>query len=175
MTIKLRTLVKWPARVVGGDLVEVTKENGVVTIDLALGEASVAPSISDTDATMVVLVTPGATDDDPDVVELISVADFNAAISTIQTITTGNVTVVDTDSLIVVNKTVGAATTVTLPAAADKIGPVKIVDFKGDGGTNAITINAAGSDKFNGNLSSWVIGSDGGSVVLHPHSGGWAV
>lgn len=105
----------------------------------------------------------------------VSLSTLVAASQTQQIITTGNATVAAADGLIVINKTVGAATTVTLGAASAKIGPVKIADFKGDAGTNNITINAAGSDKFSGNLSSWVIGADTGSVVLHPTTGGWAV
>lgn len=76
MTIKLRTLVKWPAQVEGGDLVEITKANGVITVDLALSEASETPSIADTSATTVLLVTEGVTDSDPDVVERITVDDL---------------------------------------------------------------------------------------------------
>lgn len=105
----------------------------------------------------------------------VSLATLLAATQTQQIITTGDCTVAAADGLIIINKTVGAATTVTLGAASAKIGPVKISDFKGDAGTNNITINAAGSDKFSGNLSSWVIGADTGSIVLHPTTGGWAV
>lgn len=84
----------------------------------------------------------------------------------------GNVTVATTDGLIIINKTVGQATTVTLPASASKSGPVKVVDWKGDASTNVITIALTGGDKLNGNLTTWVIASDGGSVMLDPISDG---
>jgi hypothetical protein len=86
-----------------------------------------------------------------------------------QVITAGStVNVMSVDSLIIINKTVGSATTVNLPPSSSKIGQVKIVDWKGDAYTNNITINAVGSDKLNGNLTSWTIGADGGSIVLTP-------
>jgi hypothetical protein len=80
------------------------------------------------------------------------------------------------DKLIAVNKTVGSATTITLPLSSVKVGPVRIVDFKGDAGTNNITVNVSGSDKLNGNLASWKIAGDGASILLTPISGvGYAV
>lgn len=76
MAIKLRTAIKHPARIVGGDLVTVEKANGVVTIGLDLTEASVATTIPDTSTSSLMIVTPGATDDDPDVIERITVEQF---------------------------------------------------------------------------------------------------
>lgn len=89
--------------------------------------------------------------------------------TTRQTITAGTtVTVANTDSLIIINKTVGSPTTVNLPASAGKIGEVKIVDYKGDATTNPITVNCNGAEKFNGAQASWTIGNDGGSIVCDP-------
>jgi hypothetical protein len=101
----------------------------------------------------------------------------NNQAGTTQIVTAGASAVVGVnDKLIVVNKTVGSATTITLPLSSLKVGPVRIVDFKGDSGTNNITLNASGSDKFNGNFTSWKIAGDGGSILLTPISGiGYAV
>lgn len=85
-----------------------------------------------------------------------------------QIILTGNCLVDINDRLIIINKTVGAPTTVTLPGSALKLGRVKIVDFKGDASTNNITVNPDGAEKFNGALTSWVISGDGASVVFDP-------
>lgn len=82
------------------------------------------------------------------------------------------VSVAATDGLIAMNKGSGAATTVNLPLAASKIGPVKISDWKGDAGTNNITVNASGTDKLNGNRTSWTIAADGASVVFTPLNNG---
>jgi len=86
--------------------------------------------------------------------------------------TAGAVNVAANDGLIAINKTVGASTTVNLPAASTKVGPVKVSDWKGDAGTNNITVSVTGTDKLNGNLTSWVIASDGGSIVLTPLNDG---
>lgn len=69
-------------------------------------------------------------------------------------------------SVVRVNKTVGSATSLTMPLAADKTCDVLISDWKLDAGTNNITINLSGSEKFPGNLTSWTIASNGGSVFL---------
>lgn len=80
MAIKLRALVKHPAQVEGDTGLTVTKTNGVITVALDLGAFSTTPSVSDTDATTALLVTPGATADDPDVVELITIANLLATV-----------------------------------------------------------------------------------------------
>jgi hypothetical protein len=69
-----------------------------------------------------------------------------------------------------VNKTVGSATTLTLPPANTMLFPVLIVDWKGDAATNNITINPTGTEKIQG-LSSWIIAGDNGSVFLRPIPG----
>lgn len=84
----------------------------------------------------------------------------------------GDVNVSTTDGLIIVNKTVGGATNVNLPLASSKVGPVKVVDWKGDAGTNNITVNVTGTDKFNGNSTSMIIAADRASLVLTPLSDG---
>jgi len=73
-----------------------------------------------------------------------------------------------------VNQTVGAPITLTMPLAssfASRTGGCLISDYKGDSGTNKITINLSGSDKFPGGLTSWAINGDTGSVLLRPISG----
>jgi hypothetical protein len=89
----------------------------------------------------------------------------NANIS--QEITAGaSATVDDNAAVVYVNKTVGSATTLTVPLSTNKRCDVLICDFKGDAGTYNITINLSGSEKFPGNLSTWTIASDAGSVFL---------
>jgi hypothetical protein len=68
------------------------------------------------------------------------------------TITTGNLTV-SNESIVFANKTSGAATTVTLPAAGGAAGSrrvVLVVDQKGDAATNNITVQVASSGTING-------------------------
>jgi hypothetical protein len=88
-----------------------------------------------------------------------------------QNITSGTSVVVLTNvETVRVNKTVGSATTLTLPPANTMLFPVLIVDWKGDAATNNITINPTGTEKIQG-LSSWIIAGDNGSVFLRPIPG----
>jgi hypothetical protein len=94
-----------------------------------------------------------------------------------QEITSGASANVNANAAIVrVNKTVGSATALTMPLAANKTCDALITDWKGDAGTNNITINLSGSEKFPGNLTSWTISGDGGSIYLRRIPGvGYAV
>jgi hypothetical protein len=88
-----------------------------------------------------------------------------------QQITAGASAVVLTNAETVrVNKTVGSATSLTMPPANTMLFPVLIADCKGDAGTNFITITPNGSETIQG-LSTWVIASDRGSVCLRPVAG----
>jgi hypothetical protein len=82
----------------------------------------------------------------------------------------GNVTVVNSDSLIVLNKAVGQPTNVLLPPAAGKIGRIKISDWKGDADTNNITVIPAAGEMISG-LSQWVIAGSHASITLDPIRG----
>jgi hypothetical protein len=55
--------------------------------------------------------------------------------------------------------------------ASNKTTPVMIIDWKGDAGTNNITIALSGTEKFPGGLSTWKIAGNTGSVVLRPIAG----
>ena len=93
-----------------------------------------------------------------------------------QNITAGaTATVLTNAETVRVNKAVGSATTLTMPPANTMLFPVLIVDWKGDAGTNNITINPTGAEKIQG-LSSWTIAGDNGSVFLRPIPGvGFAI
>jgi hypothetical protein len=85
----------------------------------------------------------------------------------VQPVTSGASATVDNDTAVVlVNKTIGSATSLTMPLSTAKTCDVLISDFKADSSTNNITINLSGSEKFPGNLSTWTIAADGGSVFL---------
>lgn len=74
-----------------------------------------------------------------------------------------------------VNQSVGAPITLVLPLAAAKLNPVLISDWRGDAGTNPITISTQGGDIFPGGRTSWFIAADTGSVFLRPVLGGYAL
>ena len=97
----------------------------------------------------------------------------------ILTVTSGNVTVdADDDELIVINKTVGAATTVTLPLSADRTNrkQVTIKDGKGDCDVNNITVSCSGSDTIDG-LSSVTLNFAFQSMTIYPYpdGSGWFI
>jgi hypothetical protein len=106
----------------------------------------------------------------------VSLASILTGSQTVQIVTAaGDVTVQPNDGLIILNKTVGAATNVILPAAATKVGRVKVVDWKGDSDVNNVTFVPNGSEKIQG-LSGWKLAGQGASVVLDPISGlGYAI
>jgi hypothetical protein len=85
--------------------------------------------------------------------------------------TAGDVTVMASDGLIAVNKGTGAATAVNFPLSSLKIGGCLVADFKGDAGTNNITINLTSPDVFPGGGSTWIIAANAGSVFLRPIPG----
>lgn len=94
-----------------------------------------------------------------------------------QEITAGASAAVATNAKTVrVNKTVGSATTIQMPLAVTMLPEfILVADWKGDAGTNNITILPSGTEKIQG-LSSWVIAADNGSICLRPIPGvGFAI
>jgi hypothetical protein len=85
----------------------------------------------------------------------------------------GPITIDNDAGVVRVDQATGAAITLTLPLAASKTCDVEIVDWKGDAGTNNITINTTAPDKFPGGFTSWKIAGDCASVFLRrvPGSG----
>jgi hypothetical protein len=82
----------------------------------------------------------------------------------------GPVTILDNAGIVRVDQTAGAAIELDLPLASAKTCPVLIADWKGDAGTNNITIMPSGTEKIQGR-SSWVIAGDTGSIFLRPVPG----
>jgi hypothetical protein len=70
---------------------------------------------------------------------------------------------------------VGAPVVLTMPLSANKIGSVLISDWLNAAGTNNITVNLSGADKFPGGLASWTIAADAASIFLRPVPGGYAL
>lgn len=92
-----------------------------------------------------------------------------------EVIAAGTVTVGPTDYIVGINKTVGAATAVTVPLAANRSGvPVVIKDIKGDAATNPITPAFTGGEMCDGQPgSSFVISTNFGFVKFYPRTGGY--
>lgn len=88
----------------------------------------------------------------------------------------GAYSMLSADDHILVNKTVGEATTVNLVTASGRKRPVKIVDLKGDAATNNITIDGATTETIVG-LTTYLIRNNYGSVTLwpKPDGSGWYI
>lgn len=77
---------------------------------------------------------------------------------------------VATDTRILVNKTIGSATTITLLGAGSYYQPILIKDLKGDADVNNITINFTGT--FDGIASPLTISTQFGWVWFNPLASG---
>jgi hypothetical protein len=87
----------------------------------------------------------------------------------------GTVVIAPNDRVVVMNKTVGGPTAVTLPQASTKNGSVVIADFKRDAGTNNITITPFAGELIQG-LATYTIAANGASLMLFPLPGvGWSL
>src|SRR5262245_4410541 len=94
--------------------------------------------------------------------------------STHKIVLSGDYTVVN-ESIVIVNKTSGAATQITLPPAASAGGrrEVIVVDGKGDAATYNITVVPAGSNTINGGSSHVISEKYGGMRYVDNGSGNW--
>lgn len=86
----------------------------------------------------------------------------------------GAVTITTADYLVVVNKTVGAATTVNLPASPTAGDTYIIKDGKGDAVTNNITIDPDGATTIDGGTT-YILNENYGSITVVWNSSEWSI
>lgn len=172
---RINIAAPFPAQAVGGNGIGVFKANGIYTISnnypsvVPIGSIPVPAQKSmlvyDTVTgiynTVPLSVIPAFTGG----------YSFNAVM-----VGTGNYAATTTDDLIVVQKSVGSPTQVTLIAATSRgRGPVYVKDGKGDATTNPITVIFSGTDKADG-LTSVVIHTAYGIATFAPNpAGGWVI
>jgi hypothetical protein len=90
--------------------------------------------------------------------------------------TPGPVTISNNAGVVRVDQASAAPITLTLPLASAKTCDVLVSDWKGDAGTNNITINTTSPDVFPGGLTSWKISGNTGSAFFRRIPGtGYAV
>lgn len=165
--LKLKVLPRFPVGVEVSSFLTLLKENGIYTFGVDYTLIGGGPVHDPTTAMVMVL------DETTNVYKLVSLSSLLSSGTQIeQHITTaGPVAINPNTGIVRVDQATGAAITLTLPLAAAKTCPVLISDWKGDAGTNNITITLSGSDTFPGGLTSWKIRADTGSVFLRPIPG----
>lgn len=165
--IKGKMNVRFPANVDGDAFITVEKANGTYTFIPDYTILDPTPFL-DPAATYVAVWDAGSQSWK---VTTLSVL-ISGTTGIVQHITDpGPADILPNAGIVLVDQTVGAAITLNMPLASVKTCPVLISDWKGDAGTNNITIAMAGSDELPGGLTSWVIGGDTGSIFLRPASG----
>jgi hypothetical protein len=164
--VKGKMDVRFPANVGVSSFLTAAKANGTYTFGVDYTLIGTVPINDPTTAMVVVL------DETSSTYKLQSLSNLLASTAQIEQHITaaGPVTINNNTGIVRVDQTVGAAITINLPAASNKTCPVLIADWKGDGGTNNITITPNGSEKIQGQ-STWTIAADTGSVFLRPISG----
>lgn len=164
--LRLRVSTRIPAQLVVENFLTIAKANGIYTfgVDYTLLDSS---AISDPAAALIAVLDQTA--------GIYKVGTLSAIIASSlqieQHITAaGPATINNNTGIVRVDQTIGSAITLNLPAAASKTCPVLICDWKGDAGTNNITIAPNGSEKIQG-LSNWTLAGDNSSVFLRPIAG----
>jgi len=186
-SIRVNTAAPFPSLVTSTAPVTIRKVNGIWTIGFSSASLAVMSPPAGNYPTDYVLVydSIAGTFFNVSISQIIAAA--AAAITTVApppTIVTaaGNYTVLAGDVIILMNKTVGAATNINLPTSASRLNvPVTVKDYKGDSSSNNIVFVANGTETIDG-FSSAAALANGTSVIrtnygvktLNPlPSGGW--
>lgn len=138
----------FPSTVKGSGPVTISKANGIWTVGLTI--AQLPPLMVGADqTTKLILIYDQVTQS---FLQTTLSALFASVIGSVRIITVaGDVTVLSSDVNILLNKTVGAATNINLPASASRNGmPLLIKDYKGDANINNITLVPSGVETIDG-------------------------
>lgn len=164
--LKLKTSLRLPNGILGAEFITESQANGIYTIgvDYTLLDPN---HVVDPSATLMAIYDANSKSyKSASISSLLSqagqiVQDITAA---------GPVTITNNAGIVLVEQAVGAPITLNLPTAASKTCPVLIADWRGDAGTNNITIVPNGAEKIQGKAQ-WIIAADTGSVLLRPIAG----
>lgn len=175
-SIRVNVRSPFPSRVQGAAFIQVTKANGIWTIAPNYELLAQAPSLT---GTQVVVVF------DPTIGQFSLLNATNMAGNGPPRVVTaaGDVTVGATDIVILLDKTVGAATNINLPPSGSRSASVSVKDIKGDAHTNNITFVPAAGETIDGfsaaaaaaNGTALIDINYGKKTVCPLSSGGWYV
>lgn len=145
----------------------VSKDNGIATWDGTDGTR-----IQSTDA----CVDASGNIDTPGGATLGGLLDLNSAIAfnCREVTAAGGVTVNSDDAIVAINKTVGAATLVTLPSTTSEGRMVIIKDKRGDAFTNNITLVVSGGGTID-SLPGFIMSQNYQSTTLVFCAGSWSI
>lgn len=165
--VKGRMDVRFPANVVADDFITVGRANGKYTFGADYTILDPTP-FSDPANTIIAVWDEGSHSWKQTTLSAL----ISGSTGIVQTFTAAGTEAINANTgVALVNQTVGAAKTLTMPLSTVKTCPVLIADWKGDAGTNNITVNASGSDVFPGGITSFKIDGDTASRFLRPISG----
>lgn len=162
--MRVNVNVPFPALVRGIGPFLITKANGIWTFALSyLGLTTVQPG-TDPSVQQILIYNVAS-----GIWQVTTLAAAVLELQTEQDITSGaTVEVATNDGMIKINKAIGSATSVILPPAATKVGPVTVSDFKMDSDQNPITVSVSGTDTLPGGRTQWVIEDPGWSMTFYP-------
>lgn len=171
-TVKMRSLVKYPAGLIAGSGIRIDIANGVYTFNMDITKFVEVANVDPTKKLVAIYdaVTGWST---------ILLSDLiNNFASVVQVVTgAGDVAVGTNTQLLVMNRAADInPSNIVLPLSSTKVGRVKIVDFKGNATAFPHTIKLTAPDTFQGAVTQWGLDADGSSVAADPISGvGYAI
>lgn len=171
--IKTKINAPFPARVLSEAFIQISKANGNFTIGAGYGQLVQLPTYNPADELIAVQNVGTGEWHKISLSTLLTNTD-----ATVRVVTeAGDIVVGAATQLLVMSRTADEnPSNIILPLSAQKVGKIKIVDFKGNAGTFPHTISTQGSDTFQSGLTAWTLGGDGASVALDPIPGtGYAV
>lgn len=172
-TLKLKSLVNFPANSFGGTGITVRKQTasgGAFFTDLDYSKFVPVASIPSIDIPNLYTLIWNSLTGVFSLAPIALIGQIYQQGNTVVVTAAGAVAVGSNDTVIAFKKTVPAASIANLPLAANKAVPVHIVDAAMNAGTFNITINPAGAETING-LPNWTIAGDGGFITLFPIPG----
>ena len=164
--LKLKTSLRLPADIIGQEFITAVRNELIFNIGVDYTLIDPSPVVDPSATLMAIYDANSKSYKSASISSLLSQAG-----QIVQDITTaGPIAITNNAGIVLVEQAVGAPITLNLPSAASKTCPVLIADWRGDSGTNNITIVPNGAEKIQGKAQ-WTIAADTGSIFLRPVAG----